>query len=454
MPFYVKAVAAVLGLIALIPGEVSWAGEPVRLTIDRALAEEAPAVMRFLLANGYRQVGVLGFRVRAGNAARTEAFGLLNRSLASRLEVALVLAENLQDPVGIVRVDGIATHDPAEIAALFTRRFPMAWGTEQVQADLLLTGEVRLADDLGGITIVIEAFDAHGGPPREVVRFTAVADAPALAEAGEGFLTRGVTSNRKIQLKNDPTPAVATPGGASEELAKNALRVKNGRDDHPLRDPEAPVSLKVLYDGKVMPFRFSEGLAYVDEPKTGQVVEFVIRRSRDDDGKGYGVVLALNGENTVFRETLTAGRCTKWVLPPGTEPLHVRGFQTRDGKAEMFRVLTDSDSKLRVKGFESRAGKINLIVYRQHEGLPIEGDPPPIDRLARNETVISRGILPDQPPATLQAMAAQIRNSGPTRTRGLIVQGEEVGAPVRDLPVVFEEVPVMSASIRYYKAER
>ena len=164
MPVHVKVVSAILGLIVLVPGAGSRGGAGIAVTIDRSLAEKSPAVMEFLLANGYRNVGVLAFRVRPADAAKAEANGLLNRSLASRLEVALVLAEKPFTPVGIVRVGGTATADPAGRAALFTRRFPMAWGSEQVMADVFLTGEARLAVDLSGITVVIEAFDARGGP--------------------------------------------------------------------------------------------------------------------------------------------------------------------------------------------------------------------------------------------------------------------------------------------------
>ena len=453
MPMPPKAMTMILGLLAYFQSPHSRGDEAAHVTIDRALAEKSPAVMEFIVANGYRNVGILGFRVRAIDTAGAEANGLLNRSLASRLEVALVLAEKPLSPVGIVRVGAAAAPEPEGRAALFARRFPMAWGTEQVQPDVFLISEARLSDDLRGITVVIEAFDARGGPPQEVVRFTAAADAPALADAGVGFLSRGVAPNRKIKLKGDAPQNVAKTDDLSEQPAENALRVRKGRVGYPLDNPEAPVALEIRYDGNVMPVRFVGGAAYVDEPKPRQAVEFVLRR-RHDDGKRYGVVLAVNGRNTLFRETLTSGRCAKWVLAPGAAPLHVRGFQTRDGKSEAFRVLADDDSKDRAKAFRGDAGKINLIVYRQRDGNPQEGGPPPIDQLAQNEALISRGLLPDRPPASFQAMAAQVRNPGPLRDRGLIVEGEAVDAPVRDFPVVFEDVPVMSASVRYYQAVR
>ena len=61
-----------------------------------------------------------------------------------------------------------------------------------------------------------------------------------------------------------------------------------------------------------------------------------------------GVVLAVNGKNTLFQEDLTSkpvAECTKWVLGPG-ETYTVEGFyMTEDGKdVRAFKVLSNDES--------------------------------------------------------------------------------------------------------------
>jgi len=71
--------------------------------LDRALLRHAPAIMEDLRANGYTNVGVLKFRVQKGTAAPSMHAGFLNTSLATRLENALILAQDKAQPIGITR---------------------------------------------------------------------------------------------------------------------------------------------------------------------------------------------------------------------------------------------------------------------------------------------------------------------------------------------------------------
>lgn len=436
--------AAGLVLFLLIPG----AGPPAPSTIDRGLAIGAPAVMQFLRENGYRNVGVLSFRVRSGDSPKAETAALLSQSLAARLEVALVLVEDLKNPVGIVRIGGTRAADPAARAALFASHYPLAWGSEQVKADAFLSGEAQLSPDLRYLTVSVEVFDARGGAPREVVRFTANADSPTLADAGEPFLTRGGFPNRTFRLKKEP-PAAAAVSATSKPIDSGA---QTTRERNPLLAPDAPVSLEVRYDGHAVPFQFADGEAFIDEPRAGQAVEFVVRRRRDD-GLRYGVVLAVNGANTLFREKKPSPECSKWLLPPGAAPLHIRGYQVEGrSEAEAFRVLSDTESPTRAKDFGGDAGIINLVVFRAKEGMPDVGKRPQIDQIARREALISRGALPERPPTNLFGMVAAVRNPEP-QVRGLIVEGEAINSAVRGAQANFEENPEMSAAIRYYTAK-
>jgi hypothetical protein len=53
-----------------------------------------------------------------------------------------------------------------------------------------------------------------------------------------------------------------------------------------------------------------------------------------------GVVLLVNGENTLYRERVTPLACRKWIFDPDQKPFDLRGFkETKDGKGEEFKVL-------------------------------------------------------------------------------------------------------------------
>jgi len=79
-------------------------------TIDRALLKHAPEILRDLRSHGYKNVGVLKFRVQKEDGPISDRIGLINQSLADRLEIALILADELRAPLGII-------HDASAVAA-------------------------------------------------------------------------------------------------------------------------------------------------------------------------------------------------------------------------------------------------------------------------------------------------------------------------------------------------
>jgi hypothetical protein len=134
--------ALIVALFAGGPGArgAAAAGEE---TIDAALLRQAPRVLGYLKEHGYRNVGVLKFRVQKGDEPVSDRVGTLNLDLAARLEVALVLTTDIQAPLGVIhdastvaaRIPG-ANHltEPGR-RALLGARYPLAWGGEQVEPD-------------------------------------------------------------------------------------------------------------------------------------------------------------------------------------------------------------------------------------------------------------------------------------------------------------------------------
>src|SRR4051794_28938548 len=133
-------------------------------TLDAALLRQAPRVLGDLKAHGVQNVGVLKFRVKKGNEPVSDRVGTLNRDLATRLEIALVLAPDFRMPLGIIR-DASAVAATIQRAnhlnepgrrALFQARYPLAWGSEQVTPDAFLTGVALLSADLRTVTVSIQ----------------------------------------------------------------------------------------------------------------------------------------------------------------------------------------------------------------------------------------------------------------------------------------------------------
>src|SRR4051812_17551056 len=121
--------------IALFAAALALGGGARADALDAALLKQAPKVLSTLRDKGVKNVGVLKFRVTKGEET-SDAAGLLNLSVASRFEIALVLANDPKAPVGVVRdASGVAAGiraanhlTPEGRKALFTKKYPLAWG--------------------------------------------------------------------------------------------------------------------------------------------------------------------------------------------------------------------------------------------------------------------------------------------------------------------------------------
>jgi len=433
-----ERVAALALMLAGIAGPT-----PVRAdTLEAALLKQAPQVIGYLKVHGYRNVGVLKFRVKKGNQPASDHVGPLNLNLAGRLEIALVLANDNQVPLGIIRdADGVAATLPGANhltrpgrQALFRGRYPLAWGDQQVAPDAFLTGVAVVSPDLKQMTVAILAFGKDARTLDNVVRFTASTDAPALAEAGESFLIRG-----------------AFDAGRTEEVREtvvaSAARVKVTPETNPLRDASAPVALEIRYDNQLVPLEIRDGKAEVREPREGEKIAFVLRKI-DRTSDRYGVVLLVNDVNTLFKERTAPLHAPKWILGPDHRETVVHGYQTGAQTAEAFRVLAPEESKSHAVHYGPAAGTITLVVFREQT---VREEPPLLDDDAEDVVALSRGVLPAERPQTLAALKFRLREGRRGEARGLIGEGQRIGAAVRNVAFPPDPTPVMSATITYFR---
>src|SRR5262245_35524070 len=71
-------------------------------SMERVLLKNAPKLIKHFKDNGYKNVGVLKFLVSRDGKSLTDNVGSLNSLAAQRLELALILANDPRDPVGII----------------------------------------------------------------------------------------------------------------------------------------------------------------------------------------------------------------------------------------------------------------------------------------------------------------------------------------------------------------
>jgi hypothetical protein len=429
-------------------------------TLDEELKAQASKIVEHLKEQKVEAVGVLKFLVSVGKGKLSDNVGPLNRGLANRLEVALVLALPDDSLRIITRAsDAVvesgnrrATHRtargrreffPPRINAKF---YKPAWGSGPIRPDAFLTGEARVSADLKTVAVKVQYFDKKD-PAKliDVCSFTAEADFPILGAAGVSYArTRGVVERDDDERFSGPAAPVPPPDAFLEEKPAD-------RKEYLTAVENVPVKLQILYNGKRAKLE-GDRLA---EPGEGTRVTFRLS-NESKNGKTYGVVLKVNGRNSIFYEKESPRFCHKWILEPG-KTITVKGFQRLDeDRDDEFQVLSPELSEGYAVNYGDDAGKIQLVVFRQ--------------KTAADETVIkkdeakaevkpiSRGTLTFEgpPPSSFEALKGRLMEAKDPKatSRGLIVGGKVGKSKIeRVLFNPFPE-PVLSRTIRYYDPPR
>jgi hypothetical protein len=174
-------------------------------------------------------------------------------------------------------------------------------------------------------------------------------------------------------------------------------------------------------------------------------VSFVLRR-KSTGKERLGVVLKVNGENTLHRQRQRDIDCTRWILDPGDDPITIRGFQTGEKTAVPFKVLSREASKEKEVYYGEDVGTISMVVFREKQG---EDSPPSLTEEAEDVAALSRGIFPKERPKNLGALRVQLRTEA---RRGLLGESKEtVKSVVNRVSFKPDPTPVMAATITYYR---
>jgi len=446
-------------------------------TIDAALRDEAPRIMKYIHSHGYHTVGVLKFAVKKGTRAESLDSGTLNAKMAARLEHALILLNDPSAPIDVLHDVGRAATAQSRGATfrnaqgrrgLFEHDYSVAWGSEKKKPDMFLTGEVLVNKDMKTLSIVVQAFSSRKPEAiEEVVRIKNVpTDRDVLASIGQSFVL-----SRRLGHKS---------ARELDEAAANDASKRDNTSANPLKDSDDPVQLEIFYDGAPVALEAdtsSPGEVRVRtqkaaDPKEGQKVKFVVTNKSSDT---VGVVLAVNGKSTLFLEDLTSqspGECTKWVLAPG-EAYTIEGFyMSEDGKqVRAFKVLSDDESAkadlspdqkgvFTLFAFRPIAGGTATALNVSSEGGDLSRSPaghpgkrslPELQAAlqATNHTHASNGRLVAEHVTHHPGTTRSVRQKG---GRGLVVEDSQssTGSNLNRVDKPFDPKPSMSLCIRYY----
>jgi hypothetical protein len=445
---------------ALLAGAVWLAGAAAARAdaLDTALGENAYRILDELYKRNYKNVGVLHFRTQREGKPATFSAGSISSNLATRLETALIVADDPNDPdggpIGIIR-NASATARSRGVGAWYTEEgerrklfagpvYPLAWGDRKVSADAFLTGVVHVNKDLDKVSVTIEAFSAEKLEPEKLHEFTVSTDRSLLRDLGQTFM---VTRRGLPPAKRD---ALAIRDARKRDLGE-------ATDDPATPDDTYGMRMRVLYDDVPQDPRKDEangGEWRVDPPSKGQRIKLVLTHLRKTD-KPLAVVLKVNGQSTYKKQEAESKLCQMWVLQPGSKEVFEGFYMSRDMKNLLpFTVLDDEESTGRTAEFGGKAGLFELDVF---ESRPEEESEP----MTISMRSIRQQELRARPPETLAElrrglarygnMVTRKPKNGGLSSRPLIVPGKDLenGGPI-EIKGFLSPVYVGGVVIRYY----
>lgn len=459
-----RFLAVPLGVAAIAGGTPAPAEAPRSLpaAVARAVREEIGPVLE---REGIESVGVLKFLAVDGDEPGdlpTTQLGAINTDLAAQFQTAILLNVARKHPIAVLRDPGKvaatipgASHLSVEgQAKLFAADYPVVVGApgDTVKPDAFLFGIVELADGLETAAVDVRMIRRGREEVRKLCSLTARLNADDLTATGRSYLaTRGLFDAGKAVAAASPPAEDPVDGRAG--IFALAADVKAGRRPFPLEDAEAPVALSIAYDGAAQPIDFRGGGAFVAEPRAGQKLVVTIRKVRRD-GRRYGVVLKVNGENTAERGVLPDVKSMKWILSDGFMSLPVTGYLVGD-MLEPFVVLSEAESARRAFDYGVDAGTITMAVFAERTDA-LADTPAPLARggtgAKLDELLLAGGVRLDSQRtfATLDEAKAALQTALGNNSRGLVVPGVESRSFKKNI-VAFTAMPdpVMSVVVRY-----
>ncbi|HEX5272549.1 MAG TPA: hypothetical protein VFW33_18755 [Gemmataceae bacterium] len=387
-----------LALPALALALLAWPAPAARAdNIDRALLVKAPEIMRYLKDHEYKNVGVLRFKLKRGNAKATYNGGMINSNMAARLENALVAENDPKNPMGLIHdASAVAAAkapgkhwddaNPTDRKSLFGYTYPLAWGDDKVKVkpDAFLIGAVKLSTDMKSTTIFIDCFDPKSKDVEEVCKIENVPnDRTILADAGQSYvLSRSLVKKRSAEVDRK-TGKNKYGRTLDEQLNQDAADSAKSRDDQKGGSAGNDyLEFEVFYGDDAQSVKGDPadgGELRIDPPQVGQKVSFRCKNKTSDK---IGLVLFVNGKSTLQNQTDAPDDCRRWVLPADGKDRWIQGFTDEDDNERPLKVVAPGDAALKNELAE-KLGLIEVVVFLS-SAEPVNKDP--------NDFLVSRGV--------------------------------------------------------------
>jgi hypothetical protein len=428
----------------------AWLACPAARADHQSLAEalqwHAPLIAEKLVRGNCRTVGVLKFQVRRGNGQPKLDAG--NSMFAQQVENALALL----NPNG-ANLQLNLIHDASAVAAtipgadhlsvdgrkrLFSESYPMAWGDKMVDAEAFLTGIIHVADDQKSVRVNLQLIHKQ----KDEIKL-------------QSFHHFDAKTDGETLFQLNPQPMLRSAASSRRDSRVQAVEIAHrASSDVQARQPQAPrpgVTLRFLYDGRLMTPTFENGDAFLPEPREGQLVQLVLER-QGACAKPLCAVVKVNGENVLFRERHRDSECTFYRLDKAVQPITINGYQIDNNRAERFRVGALSESQTLQMYYGLDVGIITLAVFE-----PLDGDLSTAATLEQGPDLaaIASARFPARPPINAEALQAEMRAQvEKPASRGVITRGGAVGQAIDLLPdqMKLNPDPIMTAVIKYRRS--
>ena len=459
-------------LSALLLGAVDHARArepmPDRLNLESQLLEHSKILLTKINGAGAKYIGVLKFLARHESTKTfSNSMGRLHQRLAEKEEITLVFASNSRPAAPIVvirsasdtasRIHG-ANHlnrkDDRALDLLFQQKYQLAWKENEVseaEPDAFIYGVAELADSLQTIDIQLHAVLRSGlsfqpgASQRRIIgdRFTARLDLDELMSAGESYCAPAAGNDSENKLAYDSARACRA------DLSK-----------HPLKDPTRPIDIEICYGDKpaTIDFRSEDPNhvgAFIDEPHEQQTVKVILKRRNSADTNRYGVLLRVNGWNTIGKQNLPDAQCAIWILEPDKPLMLVDGFQIthgNDGKREPFRVAARSENKALEDLYGQDVGLISIAVFNECRDSAQEIEEDANEHKYTQLFAIKKLALPQTTAASRSSLGESLSDELYQQfEKGIIsYDAATVSKPTKQVDFRRASMPLFATTIRYY----
>lgn len=480
--------------------------------IDRVMVEDAGAIAKAVQGLKAKNVAVLKFQVKVGDAAASFRVGTEGAEMVHRLENLLVLSLDPRSPeYTVLSRAGDAAAALARAAKtpidwttadgrkkLFELKLPVSWDEKDVRSpDAFVTGTVVVSKNLQEVKIELAAFAKTD--PATLKKLGTLAGATAnrgiwtdramLASLGQTYST-----SRDLKATGKARDFFAADeAAAADAVSREAVAAAPAVDPATgLATVAGPVSLKVKLDGEAVAIQADERrgeykVAAKAAGAAGQKVTFTLVNNHTEK---LAVLLCLNGRNLIALdgESLDAldkprSRFRMFVLDPKVV-YEIKGF-LKDEKGTIGEVVVapdDESAALYDQMSPETRGKIQMFVYGPAplrtpdlsggpaEATPLGDDPETAfdnafaaSGLATVEKSLGKAGSLAEAQKSLQARTRLSVADGKIapdpklargRSRGLFIESKETttaaAGGVQVVKFTYDEQPLDSAVINYY----